>query len=67
VDIPNYAATTFHKIVIAEGMTLQAAGQGVQLSYRTIWQNTAAINRINVVPGGGNLLTGSRVTLFGLS
>lgn len=31
-----------------------------------LWKSIAAINQITVLPGGGNLLAGTRVTLYGL-
>ena len=65
----NYAGTTFYKAMIGEDLWYQTLGTGT--SYMTdqhtgLWRSTAAINRITLAPQGGNLISGSFVTLYGL-
>ena len=61
--MPNYAGTAFMKNYRAESFcpswAMAVGGQ---------WASTAAITRVTLVPlGGTNFVTGSRVTLYGLS
>lgn len=64
--IPGYAQTTFHKVieVTSEQVEDTAADARVQLSGAR-WRSTSAITRIAVTAGSGNLLTGSRLIVYG--
>lgn len=68
VRINNYRRTTFYKSVSS---SLQTAGTGLAAgSYVQNmwgwWKNTAAINRVTLLPGGDNFATGSVFTLYGI-
>lgn len=66
--IPNYAGTTFYKT----GQLFQAtndttAGNNQTSLLADTWRSTAAISRLSVTAGGGaNLVTGSRLTIWGM-
>jgi hypothetical protein len=67
--IPDYAGTTWQKTLTATGANALGTSSGdiraVQSAGR--WRNTAAITQIDIAADGGNLITGSRATLYGLS
>jgi hypothetical protein len=65
--IPNYAGTVFHKQTRSvdygrTGTSAQSVGD-----YGGTWRSTAAITAIRLFPLSGNLLAGSRASLYGLS
>lgn len=67
--ITDYAATTFHKsfrteIGWAQGQATTTVALGMNTGY---WRNTAAITQITVFASSGNLLAGSRLSLYGLN
>lgn len=67
VVIPNYSGTTFHKAVIAiangnEGTTATLLSSEMD---SMTWRSTAAITQVTVLPGAGNFVAGSRVTIRG--
>lgn len=66
--IPMYAQTVFHKTLLAFGgyRRLTTTGEiGVNTSFG-LWQSTAAINRVTILPASGNFVAGSGATLLGL-
>lgn len=67
VLIPNYAGTTFQKVAMSVGnsgigTTVQEVGQ-----FSSQWNSTSAITRITVLPGAGNFIAGTVVSLYGLT
>lgn len=68
VYIPNYAGTAFYKNFQSEsahGRTT-AVGQRVRIIGQGVWKNTTAVTRVTLLPGSGNWLAGSRLTVYGL-
>lgn len=66
--VGGYARTTFHKPIMtwcAYSTDTTTATQQVILS-AGLWASTAAINRWDVFPSGGNFLAGTVATLYGL-
>jgi hypothetical protein len=61
--IASYKDTTFNKDVT--GIAYGPSSQNVS-THGGMWSNTAAINRITILPGAGNFVTGSRLTIYGL-
>jgi hypothetical protein len=70
VMIPNYSSTTGHKPWFTIGQSREASGgtsDNVILYTGGIWAQTpAAISRITFLPGAGNFVAGSRISLYGL-
>ena len=69
VHIPNYAATTFRKMIISISGRADGTGTGnmVVENDAGFWDNAAAITQLTIFPGAGSTFeTGSRVTLYGL-
>lgn len=63
LQIQNYSNTTTNKTLITNG---GIAGNRVQAGV-TLWRSTAAINRIDLFPDGGDsFATGSTFTLYGI-
>lgn len=69
IDIPNYAGTVFNKTVnslygfsTGSGTAGNLAGNG--MGY---WASTAAITELTLLPGAGNFIIGSRVSLYGIN
>lgn len=65
--IPAYAQTTGHKT----GLTFSGYGEDTSGDMRVSvtvgrWRNTAAISRLAITAGSGNLLAGSRLTVYGI-
>ena len=67
IDINNYASTTFHKNILTLYGSPEVDGGlnyvGIESS---VWQNTSAITSLRFTPASGNLLTGSRITIYGM-
>lgn len=68
VDIPHYAGATNMKGVetVTGYRTGGATGNGTTLHATGWWASGAAINRITILPGAGNFVAGSRVTVYAL-
>lgn len=67
--IQNYAKTDRYKQLDSLGLQPQPTAGGAYYMDRMalIWQQTSAINRIKIAgSGGGNLIAGSRLQIFGL-
>lgn len=66
--IGDYRGTTFHKLITS----LSVAHYGTATGNWTInpasgiWRNTAAITRLQIIPGGGNFAIGTRLLVYGL-
>lgn len=68
VFIPNYANATNNKQCISVG-GLKVGVASTNLFALTVagsWRSNAAINRITILPSAGNLVAGTRVTIYGL-
>ena len=62
-DFMNYSNTTTYKTML---MRDNVSGQYV-ISVVNLWRNTNAITSINIAPaGGGNLISGSTFTIYGI-
>ena len=67
--IPAYAGTTLFKMLRSHGGWSDGtavANQSIRHATGT-WRSTAAINRVQLLPGSGNFVAGSRATLYGLN
>src|SRR5262245_11429990 len=65
--LPAYSQTVGEKSWIAmEGLADEAAAGGNTGLRGGHWRNTAAINRIALTAGSGNLLTGTRLIVYGI-
>jgi hypothetical protein len=66
--IPNYTGST-NKSVSAEGVNENNSSTDFRLCLNAVlWSNTAAITSITLVPGTGpNLVTGSTISLYGIT
>lgn len=69
VDIPNYADTAKRKQFNHVTGRLSAVGTGTVIEQlaTSLWNSTAAISRLTFTCSGGNMLAGSRLTLYGLA
>lgn len=69
IDINDYAGTTFHKLFTTHsGAALTASSSGMRdWSSAGHWRSTSAITRITLAPANGNFLTGSRLTIYGIT
>ena len=65
--VPNYANTTALKNSLQHGGGLGATGTLRWKSLEGQWSSTAAINRIQIFPSSGNWVSGSRLTIYGMS
>lgn len=67
VIIPWYNEVTTHNKVgyASDGILDDTAGEQQQDSYQLGWRSTAAINRLTVTAGSGNLMAGSRLLVVG--
>jgi hypothetical protein len=64
--IPNYASATFQKNI--EFHTAYArSGDYATTDGSGAWRNTAAVDRITILPGTANWKAGSRLTLYGMN
>jgi hypothetical protein len=65
-DILDYTSTSKYKTVRGfSGLASSSGGQGAKLGSGS-WRNTAAITSISVAPFGGNYVSGSRFSLYGV-
>lgn len=66
-EIPNYRSTVANKCCYGFGSARVGGANPVSIEQGGCeWKNTAAINRITILPGLGNLVAGSRATLYGI-
>ena len=62
VQFQNYANTTTYKSVLS-----RINGTTVDLRASVgLWRSTAAINSITIYPAGGNFVSGSTLTIYGI-
>jgi len=67
VLVPAYAQTVAQKTVMQYGGWAEDTAAEEEAGVRIgRWRNTAAISRVQLVSGSGNLRTGSRMTIYGL-
>lgn len=66
VYIPNYAGSTYKVISISGNMETNATTSFIA-SVASLWSNTSAITSIRIVPFSGNLKSGTRFDLYGIS
>ncbi len=67
--IPNYARTTFQKVIFARNMVISAAGPVTTIysGMGFVWKNTAAINALLFTSGGTAFVDGTTFTLYGIA
>ena len=68
LDIIYYRGTAFQKTLSGQwawkgGTVTNTLEAGI---YSAFWRSASAINRITILPVAGNLITGSRVSLYGM-
>ena len=65
--VPSYDQTTFYKTVnLIQGFGSTSTDQNAFVVCDT-WRNTAAVAQLSATAGSGNLVTGSRLTIWGLA
>ncbi len=70
ITIHNYSGTTFSKTARMDGSYFAGSGAGflTEAAVTWYWSNTAAITQLVFgIQGGSNLVTGSRITLYGIN
>ncbi|HSV08528.1 MAG TPA: hypothetical protein VLI07_18575 [Candidatus Binatus sp.] len=68
MDIPLYAGGWMKHVLVRGGYAVGITTTSLQPRWgAAVWASTAAINRITVLAAAGNLVAGSRVTLYGLN
>lgn len=66
LSVPNYAGTTFHKIVESLSGTSPQSSTGREIDFVVeVWRSTAAINRIKAASPANNFVAGSRLLVYG--
>jgi hypothetical protein len=66
-EIPCYVQTAAHKSgVFSSGIPDSTAANARADNGSFLWRNTAAISRLALTAGSGNLAAGSRVTVYGM-
>jgi hypothetical protein len=67
VQIPAYTQTNFHKsAIVLQTQTEDTAADARNRQYAARWRSTAAVTRMAVAAGSGNLLAGSRLLIYGI-
>lgn len=67
VFLPDYRGTTFRKNGTSTGMRADADAGTITAEWNAFkWRSTTAITSIVLFPGSGNLVAGSRATLWGV-
>lgn len=68
IMLAHYAGTVAHKQATSQIAAVLAAVTPAAFLYLggSRWRNTAAINRVTLLPGAGNFAAGTRVTLYGM-
>jgi hypothetical protein len=66
--IMNYSNTTTFKTTLCRSDDVRTTGttDGTVYSGVSLWRNTSAITRIDVLSSGGNFVAGSTFTLYGI-
>lgn len=66
IDVPFYAATTFHKSITSLNSRIEdTAGDAYCEFLAGRWRSTSAISRVAITGSGGNLLAGSSMSIYG--
>lgn len=67
IFIPNYAGAVNNKqsVAINSSKIGTASGNFGVNALGGAWRSNAAINRVTLLPGAGNLVAGTRVTIYG--
>jgi hypothetical protein len=63
INIPSYANTSVYKNHLTRG----SLPSGEAVAMVGLWRNTNAITSITILPGNGNMNTGSTFTLYGIA
>lgn len=69
IDILDYQGTTFWKVwtgTIGIGLDITTGNRVADL-VTGLWKNKSAITRVNILPGSGSFVAGTRATLYGVS
>lgn len=66
VTIPAYTQTTANKAITSLGGFAETGGHSELVHLVGTWNNAAAITRVAFTTGIGNLVAGSRLTIYGL-
>lgn len=67
LTIPGYDLTTFYKSGVGRSGALDTSGNAYSVASAFQWRSTAAITRLAVFSaGGGNLIAGSRLIVYGM-
>lgn len=66
-EIPYYAATTFHKMALFMSGERRAAAQQTVRINSVNWEDTSAINRVDILTAGGNFVSGTTFRLYGVN
>lgn len=62
INFPQYSNTTTYKTILERANQAQSVVNTIV----GLWRSTAAISNISITSGGGNILTGSTFTLYGI-
>lgn len=65
IYIPNYTSSN-NKSISTDSVNENNATSATQFLYANLWSNSAAIDRITLSPGAGNLVQYSTATLYGI-
>ena len=65
-EVPRYSSAVGAKGMVGQQWYDTDTTIGAR-SFGGLWRNVAAINRLTLTPGSGNLIAGSRFTLYGLT
>lgn len=68
LDIPHYTSTAGNKTAFTEASHKigTASGNLNTALYMMAWRNNAAITQVAFLPGTGNFVAGSRISLYGM-
>lgn len=67
VMIPNYAGTSFHKIIFSQSAEYDGGSPSqLALLYTIVWKSAAAITDLLLTAGGSAFANGTTATLYGL-
>ena len=65
-NFQNYSNTTTYKTLITRFGSNDSAAPAVE-TIVNLWRSTSAINRIDIIPLGGNFVVGSTFNLYGIT
>lgn len=67
ITFPNYASTTAAKPMSSDSVSENNATAAIQDLLAALWNNTSAVTTISIASSGGNFVSGSTFTLYGLA